>query len=73
MAQQLVESIAQQKLLVEQHVRIEERARLEMLRAVALGNPAPGEVLARVNDLLHSTIPAGMFVTCFYAILDPYS
>jgi serine phosphatase RsbU (regulator of sigma subunit) len=147
MAQQLVESIAQQKLLVEQQARLEERARLEqemqtaryiqrsllpkeiptlpgwqlapfyqparevggdfydflllndgqlglvigdvsgkgvpgalvmastctMLRAVAQGNPAPGEVLARVNELLHSTIPAGMFVPCFYGILDLHS
>lgn len=147
MAQQLVASIAQQKLLVEQQARIEERARMEqemqtaryiqrsllpnevpalagwqlapfyqparevggdfydflllsdgrlglvigdvsgkgvpaalvmastctMLRATAEGNPAPGEVLARVNELLHSTIPAGMFVTCFYGILDPHS
>jgi serine phosphatase RsbU (regulator of sigma subunit) len=147
MAQQLVESIARQKLLVEQHVRIEERARMEqemqtagyiqrsllpkevpvlpgwqlvpfyqparevggdfydvlllsdgrlglvigdvsgkgvpaalvmastctMLRAAAQGNPAPGEVLARVNELLHSTIPASMFVTCFYGVLDPHS
>jgi serine phosphatase RsbU (regulator of sigma subunit) len=145
MAQQLVESIAQQKRLVEQQARIEERARIEqemqtasyiqrsllpkeipalpgwqlapfyqparevggdfydflllndgrlglvigdvsgkgvpaalvmastctMLRAVAQGNPAPGEVLARVNELLHSTIPAGLFVTCFYGVLDP--
>jgi serine phosphatase RsbU (regulator of sigma subunit) len=44
-----------------------------MLRAAAQGNPAPREVLARVNDLLHSTIPASMFVTCFYGILDPHS
>jgi serine phosphatase RsbU (regulator of sigma subunit) len=147
MAQQLVESIAQQKLLVEQNARIEERARIEqemqtaryiqrsllpkevpalpgwqlapfyqparevggdfydflllsegqlglvigdvsgkgvpaalvmastctLLRAAAQGNPAPGEVLARVNDLLHSTIPASMFVTCFYGLLDPHS
>lgn len=26
-----------------------------------------------MNDLLHTTIPSGMFVTCFYAILDPSS
>ncbi len=31
------------------------------------------EVLARVNDLLATEIPAGMFVTCFYALLDPGS
>lgn len=34
-----------------------------------LGNP--GEVLARVNDLLQPDIPARMFVTCLYGILDP--
>jgi serine phosphatase RsbU (regulator of sigma subunit) len=147
MAQQLVESIAQQKLLAEQHARIEERARMEqemqtaryiqrsllpkevlalpgwqlepfyqparevggdfydvlplsegrlglvigdvsgkgvpaalvmsstctMLRVAAQEHSAPGEVLARVNDLLHNTIPTSMFVTCFYGILDPHS
>ncbi len=146
-AQQLVASIAQQKLLVEQHARIKERARIEqemqtarsiqrsllpkevpvlpgwqlvpfyqparevggdfydvlplsegrlglvigdvsgkgvpaalvmastctMLRVAAQEHSAPGEVLARVNDLLHSTIPARMFVTCFYEVLDPHS
>lgn len=147
MAQQLVESIAQQKLLVEQQARVEERARIEqemqtarsiqrsmlpkevpalpgwqlapfyqparevggdfydvlllsdgrlglvigdvsgkgvpaalvmastctMLRVAAQEHSAPGEVLAGVNDLLHSTIPASMFVTCFYGVLDPHS
>ena len=145
MAQQLVESIAQQTLLVEQHTRQEERARIEqelrtaqliqlsllpkerptlpgwriatyyqaarevggdlydflpfedgrlglvigdvtdkgmaaalvmastrsMLRAAAQATASPGEVLARVNDLLYADIPEKMFVTCFYAILDP--
>ena len=145
MAQQLVESIAQQKTLVEQQTRLEERTRIEqelrtaqfiqrallpkevpplpgwqvmpfyrparevggdfydflpfedgrlgivigdatdkgvsaallmattctMLRTAALGSISPGEVLERVNDLLAATIPTGMFVTCFYAILDP--
>jgi serine phosphatase RsbU (regulator of sigma subunit) len=145
MAQQLVESIAQQKLLTEQQTRLEERARIEqelrtaqfiqrallpkevpplpgwqvmpfyrparevggdfydflpfedgrlgivigdatdkgvsaallmattctMLRTAAQGSVSPGEVLARVNDLLAATIPTGMFVTCFYAVLDP--
>jgi serine phosphatase RsbU (regulator of sigma subunit) len=145
MAEQLVESIAQQKSLVEQHARQEERARIEqelrtaqiiqlsllpkerpelpgwqiatyyraarevggdlydflpfedgrlglvigdvtgkgmpaalvmastrsMLRAAAQATDSPGEVLARVNDLLNTDIPANMFVTCFYAILDP--
>jgi serine phosphatase RsbU (regulator of sigma subunit) len=147
MAEQLVESIAQQKLLVEQHTRQEERARIEqelhtarliqlsllpkehpvlpgwqistyyqaarevggdlydflpfedgrlglvigdvtdkgmpaalvmastrsMLRAAAQATDSPGEVLARVNDLLYADIPEKMFVTCFYAILDPAS
>jgi serine phosphatase RsbU (regulator of sigma subunit) len=147
MAEQLVESIAQQKLLVEQQARQEERARIEqemrtarviqisllpkelptlpgwqiatyyqaarevggdlydflpfedgrlglvigdvtdkgmpaalvmasarsMLRAAARATDSPGEVLARVNNLLSADIPAKMFVTCFYAILDPGS
>ena len=147
MAEQLVESITQQKTLVEQHARLEERARIEqemhtaqliqlsllpkeqptlpgwqiasyyqaarevggdlydflpfedgrlglvigdvtdkgmpaalvmastrsMLRAAAQATDSPGEVLARVNDLLYADIPEKMFVTCFYAILDPVS
>ncbi len=147
MAEQLVESIEQQKSLVEQHARQEERARIEqemrtarviqlsllpkerprlpgwriatyyqaarevggdlydflpfedgrlgmvigdvtdkgmpaalvmasarsMLRAASRATDSPGEVLARVNDLLSTDIPAKMFVTCFYAILDPGS
>ncbi len=43
-----------------------------MLRAVARASEyAPGEVLSRVNDSLVTDIPPNMFVTCFYAILDP--
>ena len=42
-----------------------------MLRALARASNSPGEVLEQVNDLLVSDIPANMFVTCFYAILDP--
>jgi serine phosphatase RsbU (regulator of sigma subunit)/ketosteroid isomerase-like protein len=44
-----------------------------MLQAVAraLGSSSPGEVLAQVNETLFARIPANMFVTCFYAILDP--
>jgi len=34
---------------------------------------SPGEVLERVNETLLSRIPSNMFVTCFYAILDPKS
>jgi serine phosphatase RsbU (regulator of sigma subunit) len=44
-----------------------------MLRAAARGTASPGEVLARINDLLVAELPEGMFVTCFYAILDPAS
>lgn len=147
MAEQLVESIAQQKALTEQHARLEERARIEqelrtaryiqlallpkdvpdlpgwqlvpvyrparevggdfydfhlledgrlgivigdatdkgvsaalmmattctMLRTATQGNISPAEVLRHVNDLLAGTLPMGMFVTCFYAMLDPAS
>jgi anti-sigma regulatory factor (Ser/Thr protein kinase) len=52
------------------------------LRGVALdynaaeaGTPdhvtAPGDVLARANDLIVPDIPPKMFITCFFAILDP--
>jgi serine phosphatase RsbU (regulator of sigma subunit) len=34
---------------------------------------SPGEVLARVNEAVLARIPPNMFVTCFYAILDPES
>jgi ketosteroid isomerase-like protein len=44
-----------------------------MLRAVAQASESPGEVLRRVNDPLVTDIPPNMFVTCFYAILDPNS
>src|SRR5215204_1645847 len=46
-----------------------------MLRAVAqaFGSSSPGEVLERVNETLLARIPANMFVTCFYAILEPES
>jgi serine phosphatase RsbU (regulator of sigma subunit) len=42
-----------------------------MLRAVAQASNSPGEVLRSVNDPLVTDIPPNMFVTCFYAILDP--
>jgi steroid delta-isomerase-like uncharacterized protein len=42
-----------------------------MLRAVAQALDSPGEVLRRVNDALYPDVPSAMFVTCFYAILDP--
>jgi len=44
-----------------------------MLRAVAQASESPGDVLRRVNDPLATDIPTNMFVTCFYAILDPQS
>jgi serine phosphatase RsbU (regulator of sigma subunit)/predicted ester cyclase len=42
-----------------------------MLRAVAQTSESPGDVLRRVNDSLVTDIPPNMFVSCFYAILDP--
>jgi len=44
-----------------------------MLRAVAQSSESPGEVLLRVNEALRARIPASMFVTCFYGVLDPKS
>jgi serine phosphatase RsbU (regulator of sigma subunit)/predicted ester cyclase len=44
-----------------------------MLRAVAKASESPGEVLGSINDPLVTDIPPNMFVTCFYAILDPES
>jgi len=41
-----------------------------MVRAVALSVDSPGEALARVNEALSARIPASMFVTCFYGVLD---
>ena len=42
-----------------------------ILRSAAQDNVSPGAVLRRANDLLCPDIPASMFVTCFYAVLDP--
>ncbi len=42
-----------------------------ILRGAAQRQASPGEVLARVNELLHPDIPPNMVVTCLYAILDP--
>src|SRR5215213_4442477 len=45
---------------------------LGMLRLAAQALEAsPGEVLEQVNEALSPNIPHNMFVTCFYAILDP--
>jgi serine phosphatase RsbU (regulator of sigma subunit)/ketosteroid isomerase-like protein len=43
------------------------------LAALALACSSPGEVLERVNEALFTRIPANMFVSCFYAILEPGS
>jgi serine phosphatase RsbU (regulator of sigma subunit)/anti-sigma regulatory factor (Ser/Thr protein kinase) len=44
-----------------------------LLRAAAERLEAPGDVLARTNDVLVQEIPPKMFVTCFYGLLDPAS
>jgi predicted ester cyclase len=43
------------------------------LSAQALDSSSPGKVFERVNKTLVARIPANMFVTCFYAVLDPKS
>jgi len=47
--------------------------RLRGWRPLAQASNSPGDVLRRVNDPLVMDIPPNMFVTCFYAILDPRS
>jgi PAS domain S-box-containing protein len=43
-----------------------------VLRTIAQGGDiAPGQVLEEANEILYPDIPPNMFVTCFYAILDP--
>jgi len=44
-----------------------------LLRAAVERLESPGQVLERVNELLYPDIPARMFVTCLYALLDPAS
>jgi serine phosphatase RsbU (regulator of sigma subunit) len=46
---------------------------LGMLRLAAQSYSSPGEMLQQVNEALFANIPANMFVTCFYAVLDPES
>lgn len=41
-----------------------------LLRSAAENLESPGQVLARANDLLYPDIPAKMFVTCLYLILN---
>lgn len=42
-----------------------------ILRAEASRSSSPGEILSRANDLLVPEMPARMFVTCLFAVLDP--
>ena len=42
-----------------------------ILRSEAARHSSPGTVLQRANELLYPDIPAHMFVTCLYAVLDP--
>jgi serine phosphatase RsbU (regulator of sigma subunit)/predicted ester cyclase len=44
-----------------------------MLRLAARSFSSPGQMLQEVNEVLFPNIPSNMFVTCFYAILDPTS
>jgi serine phosphatase RsbU (regulator of sigma subunit) len=41
------------------------------LRAEAERTPSPAAVLAKVNNVLAASVPAGLFVTLFYGIFDP--
>ncbi len=42
-----------------------------LMKGSAIGIPDPGKVLEEVNDLLEADNEAAMFVTLFYAVLDP--
>jgi serine phosphatase RsbU (regulator of sigma subunit) len=44
-----------------------------ILRAAAERLESPGQVLRRANDVLVPDMPPRMFITCFYAVLDPDS
>jgi len=44
-----------------------------MLRLAAQSHSSPGQMLRGVNEVLFPNIPSNMFVTCFYAILEPRS
>src|ERR687893_736808 len=44
-----------------------------MLRLAAQSYASPAEMLQGVNEVLFPNIPTNMFVTCFYAILEPNS
>jgi serine phosphatase RsbU (regulator of sigma subunit) len=36
-------------------------------------NMSPGELLGEANELLCEETPPGMFITCFYAVIEPRS
>ena len=44
-----------------------------LIRSDAPRQVSPSAVLERANDFLESDIPANMFVTCLYAVLEPVS
>jgi serine phosphatase RsbU (regulator of sigma subunit) len=44
--------------------------RFAALDAAAGQSISPGEILAKVNEILSPEIPANMFVTCLFAVLD---
>jgi serine phosphatase RsbU (regulator of sigma subunit)/anti-sigma regulatory factor (Ser/Thr protein kinase) len=44
-----------------------------VLRAASEHHASPGKILAQANEMLCPDIPANMFVTCLYIILDPNS
>src|SRR5215218_4299759 len=44
-----------------------------MLRLASQSHSSPGQTLRGVNEVLFPNIPPNMFVTCFYAILEPRS
>jgi serine phosphatase RsbU (regulator of sigma subunit)/ketosteroid isomerase-like protein len=46
---------------------------LQLAAQASDSSSSPGEVLKRVNEALTVRIPPNMFVTCFYAILEPKS
>jgi len=46
---------------------------LQLAAQASDSSSSPGEVLKRVNEALLVRIPSNMFVTCFYAIVDPKS
>jgi serine phosphatase RsbU (regulator of sigma subunit) len=46
---------------------------LQLAAQASDSSSSPGEILKQVNEALLVRIPPNMFVTCFYALLDPES